>query len=122
MTIYSYKIPRDFGFAPNPFYSICTLATCKPNIRQRAVIGDWILGFGSSACGSKLCGKVIYAMKVEKKITFNEYWQGAEYQVKKPVMNGSLKQNYGDNIYHTQNGRWLQADSHHSLPNGSENN
>ncbi len=27
---------RDYGFAPNPFHGICTLATCKPVIRRVA--------------------------------------------------------------------------------------
>jgi hypothetical protein len=31
-----------------------------------------------------------------------------------PVMNGSLQQRFGDNIYHCSNGKWIQADSRHS--------
>ena len=31
---YSYIITRDYGFAPNPFGGVCTLATCKPKIRK----------------------------------------------------------------------------------------
>lgn len=121
MTIFSYKIPRDYGFAPNPFYGFCSLATCKPNIRKNAVIGDWVLGFGATGNGAAVAGKLIFAMKVEKKITFNEYYYGEEYQCKKPVLNGSLKQNYGDNIYHFKNGNWIQSDSHHSLKDGVVN-
>ncbi|MBR2507668.1 MAG: hypothetical protein IKB70_12440 [Bacilli bacterium] len=121
MAIYSYKITRDFGFAPNPFYSMCTLATCKPKIRKFANVGDWVIGFGSAAKNSPLKNKIIYIMKVEKKISFNDYWRGEEYQCKKPVMNGSLKQNYGDNIYHCENDEWIQVDSHHSLKDGTPN-
>lgn len=122
MAIYSYIITRDFGFAPNPFYGICTLATCKPVIRGSANIGDWIVGFGSGAKGSPFKNMVIFVMQVEKKITFDEYWDASEYQCKKPVMNGSLKQNYGDNIYHTVEGEWVQEDSHHSYEGGKVNN
>lgn len=121
MAIYSYIVIRDFGFAPNPFYGMCTLATCKPKIRTSANIGDWIVGFGSGKKNSPLKNKVIFVMKVEKKITFDEYWNLPEYQCKKPVMNGSLKQNYGDNIYHRVNGKWVQEDSHHSLEGGKVN-
>jgi len=121
MTIYSYKIIRDYGFAPNPFYGICTLATCKPDIRKSATLGDWVLGFGSAAKGSELREKLVFAMLVDDKITFDEYWVGPDYQCKKPVIGGSLKQKYGDNIYHRSNGKWKQADSHHSLENGEEN-
>lgn len=121
MAIYSYIITRDFGFAPNPFYGMCTLATCKPVIRRTANIGDWIVGFGSGEKSSSFKNKVIFVMQVEKKITFDEYWDTPEYQCKKPVMNGSLKQNYGDNIYHTVNGKWVQEDSHHSYEDGKVN-
>ncbi|WP_225761747.1 hypothetical protein [Acinetobacter sp. Marseille-P8610] len=34
MKIFSYVVSRDFGFAPNPFFNFCTLATCKPKIRK----------------------------------------------------------------------------------------
>lgn len=30
---FCYVIPYDTGFAPNPFHGLCTLATCKPQIR-----------------------------------------------------------------------------------------
>ena len=119
MAIFSYVITRDYGFAPNPFYSVCTLATCKPKIRAAAKVGDWVIGFGSSA--TKFESKVIYLMKVDKKITFDEYWAGEAYQCKKPVMNGSMKQVYGDNIYHHDKGEWIQENSHHSNPDGSAN-
>ena len=121
MSIYSYKITRDFGFAPNPFYAVCTLATCKPDIRGAAKVGDWILGFGAAAHGGLLRRKLIFAMQVEQILTFNEYWESEEFQCKKPVMNGSVKQTYGDNIYHKEKGVWKQSDSHHSNPDGTPN-
>lgn len=48
MKIFSYVVSRDFGFAPNPFFNFCTLATCKPKIRKDAKIGDWIIGTNST--------------------------------------------------------------------------
>lgn len=121
MKLYTYIITRDFGFAPNPFYGICSLATCKPKIRQAAQIGDWIVGFGSNAHDSSYAGKIIYAFEIEKKITFNEYWQDPDYRKKRPLLSGSLKQCYGDNIYHEENGYYIQENSHHSLEDGKEN-
>ena len=121
MAVYCYKITRDYGFAPNPFYSFCTLATCKPHIRKKAKVGDWVIGFGSSRKGSEFAGRIIYIMKVTQKMTFDEYWNAPEFQCKKPVMNGSRKQIYGDNIYHKVNGKWKQEDSHHSKYGGEEN-
>src|SRR5712692_10528871 len=45
--LYSYVVARDYGFAPNPFFGFCTLATCKPEIRKAAAIDDWVIGTGS---------------------------------------------------------------------------
>lgn len=119
--LYIYVIDRDFGFAPNPFHGICTLATCKPRIRNSANVGDWIMGIG----GSKLrqaTGKCILLMKVSDKIGFQEYWDDDQYALKKPIRNGSDVQMLGDNIYHKDEGaEWIQEDSHHSNSDGSIN-
>jgi hypothetical protein len=48
-SLYSYVVRSDSGFAPNPFGEYCTLACCKPQIRKRARVGDWIVGCGSKA-------------------------------------------------------------------------
>ncbi len=120
MSYYSYVVARDYGFAPNPFYGYCTLATCKPRIRKGAKIGDWIFGNGSSALKYK--DRLIFAMKITDKMSFDEYWNHQLFQIKKPRMNGgTLKNLYGDNIYHRKNGDWIQADSHHSLADGKTN-
>ena len=122
-SLFAYKITRDYGFAPNPFFGICTLATCKPNIRKSAQVGDWVVGCGSEAEGSKLSGFLIYAMRVDEKLTFDKYWEDARYELKRPQMNGSLKVMYGDNIYHHDalTGEFVQEDSHHSYPDGVRN-
>jgi len=120
MNYYSYVVSRDFGFAPNPFGRHCTLATCKPIIRRSSGIGDWIFGITPKAKGAG--NKLVFGMKVTQKVTFNEYWNSPSFQYKKPVLNGSLKQMYGDNIYYKDdNDVWFQADSHHSKENGEIN-
>jgi hypothetical protein len=54
-------------------------------------------------------------MRVTETLRFDEYWSLPAFALKRPVMNGSLKQRFGDNIYHRNaNGDWLQADSRHS--------
>lgn len=111
---FSYIITRDFGFAPNPFHGILTLATCKPRIRKNAKVGDYLIGISPKSKGSKL----IYMAKVEEITTFDNYWVDPRFQNKKPVMNGSKKTLYGDNIYHHEDGEWKQANSHHSKENG----
>ena len=123
MKVYSYVVARDFGFAPNPFHGYCTLATCKPQIRKNAAIGDIIIGIGSGAKGSAYKDRMIFAMRVSEILTFDEYWVDPKFQVKKPFMSGSKKQMYGDNIYHTspETGEMVQEFSHHSLEDGSTN-
>jgi len=118
--VFSYVVARDFGFAPNPFYGYCTLATCKPKIRNHAKVGDWIIGTGSKA-NYNLAGHLIYAMRVDEVMDFDEYWNDPRFKCKKPVLNGSLKQMYGDNIYHKDRNEWTQEDSHHSFEGGLPN-
>lgn len=120
MKLLSYIVARDFGFAPNPFYGYCTLATCKPQLRLKASVGDWVIGTGAKT-KYNLAGYLIYAMKVDEVMEFDSYWNDPRFICKRPVMNGSLKQLYGDNIYHRLDGQWVQADSHHSLETGLPN-
>lgn len=99
---FAYILRVDSGFAPNPFFDFCTLATCKPKIRKQAQKGDWIFGLGSSEYRSRL----IYAMKVTNKLTFEGYWTKFS---KKKSSGKSAKKRCGDNIYHTDsNGHWVQ--------------
>lgn len=119
MRFFKYKLSMDFGFAPNPFYGFCTLATCKFRIRKSAQVGEWIFGTGSVKL--KCLSHLIYAMKVTEKISYNEYWFKKRFACKKPVMNGSLKKMYGDNIYYHDGSQWLQENSRHSKEDGSVN-
>src|SRR5258708_38917575 len=94
--IYSYVVARDFGFAPNPFHGVCTLATCKPRIRSAAGIGDWVVGTGTAA--RKRSGYMVYAMLVDESMSFQDYWSDPRFQQKKPNLRSSKKQAFGDNI------------------------
>jgi hypothetical protein len=122
MKLYTYVITRDYGFAPNPFGGYCTLATCKPLLRKVASVGDWVIATGPKTSYNKP-GYLFFAMRVDEKITFNEYWDDGRFQYKKPLFNGSLKQCFGDNIYffNANSNEWHQQDSHHSYENGNIN-
>ncbi len=120
MKLFSYIVARDFGFAPNPFFGLCTLATCKPQIRAKAAIADWIAGTGAKG-KYDLAGHLVFAAKVGEVLTYDQYWSDPRFACKRPVLNGSLKQLYGDNIYHRRGSRWLQEDSHHSFEDGAPN-
>jgi Nucleotide modification associated domain 2 len=117
--LFSYVIVRDYGFAPNPFFGECTLAACKPGIRAAAAVGDWVIATGSKTL--RRSGQLIYAMCVTETLTLDAYWRDPRFACKRPVLNGSLKQLYGDNIYHRGRRGWAQADSHHSLASGETN-
>ena len=117
--IYSYKLSRDFGFAPNPFHGVCTLATCKPQIREGAQVGDLVFGFGSKALN--LEERMIFAMRVTEKLSFQQYWDDPRFSAKKASFSSSKAAAFGDNIYHRDRGQWIQEDSHHSLEGGELN-
>lgn len=76
MKLYSYTLRYDSGFAPNPYWGICTLVLCKPAIRLAAEVDDWIVGLGSvnSPLGD-ISDHMVYAMKVTSKLTLEEYDQ-----------------------------------------------
>jgi hypothetical protein len=114
MRIHTYVVQHDKGFAPNPFWGFCTLACCKPRIRNRAAEGDIVMGFGSASKEVGLSGRVIYWMKVGKIISFDTYWSDPKYASKKPAMQSGLMACYGDNIYHSDGNGWRQTISFHS--------
>lgn len=121
--IHSYVVRYDSGFAPNPFYGYCTLATCKPGIRRSASIGDWVVGSGSDAKTIRRGEHLVYAMRVTEVMTFDEYDADPRFAPKKPYRNGSRKQSCGDNIYFRAmpEANWQQRDSFHSRPDGMHN-
>lgn len=115
MHCFRYRMDHDYGFAPNPFWGVLTLATCKAQIRKSPALsrGDWIVGLGSVAMENE--GRVIYAACVEEIISFDQYWNDERFQVKKPITNGTLLQMYGDNVYHTVKGKVIQEHCAHSI-------
>ena len=125
MRLYRYVMPRDFGFAPNPFFSFCTLACCKPKIRRAAQLGDLVVGINGTPPNKKpkqQQDRIVYAMRVTETLSFNDYWDDPRFQNKKPNFHSSRMYAFGDNIYRKDgNGLWFQADSHHTLPNGAPN-
>lgn len=113
MDYFFYILKHDSGFAPNPFYGFCTLATCKPKIRKTAKKGDWIIGLGSENMNCR--GHLIYAMKVTEKISYDEYWGNLKFKNKK-YSNKSSKSKCGDNIYHKNSaGNWIQEKNQYHI-------
>lgn len=121
MALHSYVVRYDSGFAPNPFYGYCTLATCKPRVRAGAQVGDWIVGSGSKAAHASLAGRLVYAMRVGEALTWDQYSTDPRFRSKQPFRRGSRKQTCGDNIYFRKDvcSPWQQRDSFHSRADGS---
>ena len=101
MTLFAYVMTEDSGYAPNPFHGFCTLARCMPSTRSVAKVGDYVVGLA----GKRLRGclskdgdwRIIYAMQVTDKKTFQEYWDDEEFLVKRPDRSADDEKALGDN-------------------------
>jgi len=72
----------------------CTLACCKPGVRASAGKGDIIVGL------SPRCERIVYAMRVESRMTLDEYWRDSEFRAKRPSWKSrDVVERVGDNIY-----------------------
>ena len=96
--LYVYTMTNDSGFAPNPFYGVCTLACCKPRIRnsvggrlyqksQEEILraGVWVAGVAGEDLNKRIKGirgSLLYLMQVTEIRTFEAYWR--EYPQKQP--------------------------------------
>jgi hypothetical protein len=108
MRLYSYVVKKDRGLAPNPFWGYCTFAVCTPNhMGICAKKGDWIIGTTPVPLGSKL----VYSMQISEVLCFDDYYNDARFEKKKPNVKGSWQQRCGDNMYYIDKGKWKQ---HHS--------
>lgn len=112
--VFSYVVRSDSGFAPNPFHGTCTLACCKPDIRRSATVGDLIVGM------SKNCVTVVYAMKVDRVLSFADYWNDPASAAKRPDHESpEATRRRGDNIYEPlTHGGFRQLRSLHSSADG----
>ena len=98
---------HDSGFAPNPYFDLCTLAACTPNhMRSRADIEDVIVGVESDALITKRTLKgigddrrrVVYWMRITKRMTLDQYYRDPKFD-KKKYRAGSYAERCGDNVY-----------------------
>ena len=120
--LYIYVVREDDGSAPNPFHGFCTLATCKPQIRKKAQIGDWIAGIYPKQRGQNR--RLVYAMRVDETITYDGYWDDPRFLSKRPKWESDNppEERCGDNFYHrSPDGSWIQEPGDHSNEDGSQN-
>jgi hypothetical protein len=115
MTLYSYIVKHDTGFAPNPFFGYCTLACCKPGIRRTAKEKDWIVGLTPKVDGNT----IVYFMEVNETLGFDEYWHDQRFKGKRPTIGAGIASKCGDNIYQPSRNHsfgYRQLPSTHSKP------
>jgi hypothetical protein len=107
--LYSYVVSTDSGFAPNPFFGVCTLACCKPAIRRavgarllrqsgRADIAElrqvdpdfiraqniWVVGLAGAELRDRPYRSLVFVMQVTDVLDFESYYD--EYPQKRPVL------------------------------------
>lgn len=87
MKLFSYVVQHDLGVAPCVSKDYCTLAKCMfsksriPNVVELAQVGDWIIGTGGvNRNTSTGHGTVVYAMRVDEKLTFPAYFQDKRFR------------------------------------------
>src|SRR4051812_16164435 len=106
MSLYSYVVEHDNGHAPNPYFGVCTLCRCKfrehrgnpRNVVELAEEGDWIVGTGGANLKKSTGhGTLVYAMRVDEKVTRDKYYADRRFQRKKWA-SGSYRQEQGDNV------------------------
>lgn len=90
--LYSYRMSYDEGFAPNPYFGVLTLATCKSAIRRSGRLlrelgannEVWVAGWAAQRLAPPSDGEhsLIWLGKVAKCISLGEYWE--QYPDKRP--------------------------------------
>ena len=72
--LFSYIICHDVGAAPNAENNLLSLAICKPQIRQHASVGDYLIAFsGSQLLPGTQEKRIIFVAQITEKITMNQY-------------------------------------------------
>lgn len=82
MTLYSYVVQHDNGYAPNPSNGICTLAYCKYPMRRHVEEGDYVVGLAGAQYKGHVTVEwppVVYAMRVTKVCGFEEFESDTRY-------------------------------------------
>lgn len=124
--LFSYIVTADSGFAPNPFFGLCTLACCKPKLRRaigNRLLGEfgaadihdlrgadpdyirnrniWVVGLAGASLRDRPRRSVVFAMQVTDVLDFASYFE--EHPEKRPDRSGSRTSAdpawHGDAIY-----------------------
>lgn len=116
--LYSYVLKFDRCFAPHVDKGgrYLTLATCKPDIRKEAQVGDWILGVGgkilSNNSGRDVVDRAIYLAEVTGFTDYDQYYDDHRFTGR------------DDNIYFYDDvkRKWQQAENARDHNNRDDRN
>ncbi len=106
MTLFAYVLTHDTGHAPNPFHGFCTLARCMPMTRSAAQVGDYVVGLAGKQLRKGGDWRIIYAMQVTDKMTFDEYWSDSRFRAKRPDRSAGGEKAMGDNYQGDTGGKY----------------
>ncbi|MBL9067716.1 MAG: hypothetical protein JNN10_15630 [Sphingopyxis sp.] len=100
----------DDGVAPCTDDDLLTLATCKPVIRRKARVGDWVVGYNPSSIGSNL---VVWAGRVHEKmdpIAYEKEYRGRKDAAYRTSSNGKPERVYDYHMDDRDMAKDLSAD------------
>jgi hypothetical protein len=126
MATRTYRLDHDLGFAPNPFFGWCSLACCMGVIRKAAKLNDIVIGIAGS--GRRGLGRyhpqLIYWMRVDAALTFDQYWNDPRFSRKVPEIPGPKMRMVGDRTYrHESDGiDWCFETSMHYVSGAIQRN
>src|ERR1700674_766197 len=98
--MFSYVVDHDMGKAPNPVGRHCSLANCKfsqsnkRNLIEMADVKDWVIGTGGVSAQSAGHGRLIYAMRIGRKIPLRQYASQPQYAGRIDRMSGVRRQGF----------------------------
>jgi hypothetical protein len=120
----TYRLDHDLGFAPNPFFGWCSLACCMGHIRKHAKVNDIIIGMAGSAERGlgRFHPQLIYWMRVDLDLTFDQYWDDPRFARKRPQIPGPKISMVGDRTYRHENGDadWVFDTSMHYVATAAQ--
>ena len=95
-----------------------------PQIRRYGKVGDIIVGMAGAGGLKRIHPQLIYWMRVNEAIGFDEYWADPRFEAKRPDMNGPKLRKVGDRTYRRDpaSGEWRFEQSMHYLPSAKQKN
>jgi hypothetical protein len=76
-SVYVYKLTTDNGGAPATYRGLLSLAICKPKIRAKAEVGDWLIGIAGKSL--RPGAALIYVARVTEVLEGGAYYSERRY-------------------------------------------